>query len=191
MLESDYVPADVAKAKDLYVVLTGCSGGGKSALLGEITALPYAPHQFDLVVAFDVIEHAADDRRAWSEIQRVLKPGGRLLLSVPLHAARWTEFDELVGHARRYDLPELRALLTEFGLTVEKSAAFGMRPTNPRLLRHGMRWLSQHRSLAMPWYNWVLMPLGLKFQKRLNFVPGWLDASEADGVVLVCGRDPT
>lgn len=38
MPESDYVPADVAKAKERYVVLTGCSGGGKSDLLGEIAS---------------------------------------------------------------------------------------------------------------------------------------------------------
>lgn len=159
---------------------------GGTAVLGEITALPFAAARFDLIVAFDVIEHVDDDSRACSELCRVLKPGGRLLMSVPLHADRWTEFDALVGHARRYDVPALRALLAEHGLTVEKSAAFGMRPTNPRLLRHGMRWLAEHRTTAMRWYNWILMPLGLKFQKRLNFAPGWIDATEADGMVLVC-----
>ena len=162
---------------------------GGSAVLGDITALPFAAEQFDLVVAFDVLEHVTDDRCACRELCRVLKPGGRLLLSLPLHSGRWSEFDALVGHARRYDLPALRSLLAEHGLTVEKSAAFGMRPTNPRLLRQGMRWLSQHREIAMRWYNWVLMPLGLKFQKRLNFVPGWMEAAEADGIVLVCRRE--
>jgi hypothetical protein len=108
---------------------------------------------------------------------------------VPLHAGRWTEFDALVGHARRYDVPALRALLDDCGLAVEKSAAFGMRPTNPRLLRHGMRWLAEHREVAMRWYNWILLPLGLKFQKRLKFVPGWIDATEADGLVLLCRRE--
>lgn len=162
---------------------------GGSVVLGEITALPFAAQRFDLVVAFDVIEHVEDDRAACRELRRVLKPGGRLVMSVPLHAARWTEFDELVGHARRYDVAALRTLLAEHGLVVEQSAAFGMRPTNPRLLRHGMRWLTQHRATAMRWYNWVLMPLGLKFQKRLRFVPGWIDANEADGMVLVCRRE--
>jgi len=162
---------------------------GGTTVLGEITALPFGAERFDLVVAFDVIEHVDDDRRACGELTRVLKRGGRLLLSVPLHSARWTEFDALVGHARRYDVPDLRALLADHGLTVEKSAAFGMRTTNPRLLRHGMRWLSQHRAAAMRWYNWILMPLGLKFQKRLNFVAGWIDAAEADGMVLVCRRE--
>lgn len=163
---------------------------GGSAVLGEIDALPFPAQRFDLVVAFDVIEHVADDGCAAREISRVLKPGGHLVMSVPLHPARWSEFDALVGHARRYDVPALQALLAAHGLTVERSAAFGMRPTNPRLLHHGMRWLIQHRAAAMRWYNWVLLPLGLKLQKRLNFVPGWIDATEADGMVLVCRRGP-
>jgi SAM-dependent methyltransferase len=159
---------------------------GAAAVAGEITALPFAAQRFDLIVACDVIEHVEDDQGACRELHRVLKPGGLLLLSVPLHSARWTEFDQLVGHARRYDVPVLRALLAHHGLTVEKSAAFGMRPTNPRLLRQGMRWLSEHRTVAMRCYNWVLLPLGLKLQKRLRFVPGWIDAAEADGLVLLC-----
>lgn len=179
---SQFVDLSVAAVERLRAL-------GGSVVLGEIDSLPFAAERFDLVVAFDVIEHVADDRRACREICRVLKPGGRLLLSVPLHAARWTEFDALVGHARRYDLPALQTLLAQHGLTVERSAAFGMRPTNPRLLRHGMRWLSQHRVTAMRWYNWVFMPLGLKLQKRLRFVPGWIDAAEADGMVLVCRRN--
>jgi len=162
---------------------------GGSVVLGQITALPFAAQRFDLVVAFDVIEHVDDDRLACREICRVLKPGGHLLISVPLHAAHFSEFDTLVGHARRYNVEELRTLLADHGLIVEKSAPFGMRPTNPRLLHHGMRWLMEHRATAMRWYNWVLMPLGLKFQKRLKFDPGWIDASEADGMVLVCRRE--
>jgi len=161
---------------------------GGSAVLGEITALPFPAERFDLVVACDVLEHVSDDARACGELCRVLKPGGRLIMSVPLHSERWTEFDALVGHARRYDVPALRVLLAEHGLMVEQSATFGMRPTHPGLLRHGMRWLSEHRETAMRWYNWILMPLGLKFQKRLHLRPGWIEATEADGMVLVCRR---
>jgi len=170
-------------------VIERLNAHGGIATPGEVGTLAFGDREFDLVCAFDVIEHVEDDQRVFGEVSRVLKDDGVLICSVPLHADLWTEFDDWVGHARRYDVPALRALLTEHGLTVEKSAAFGMRPTNPRLLRHGMRWLSQHRATAMRWYNWVLMPLGLKFQKRLRFVPGWIDAAEADGMVLVCRRE--
>lgn len=163
---------------------------GGEAILGEITDLPFPAARFDLVVACDVVEHVADDRRACRELQRVLKPGGRLLVSVPLHSANWTEFDAMVGHARRYDVEELRTLLAEHGFTVEQSAAFGMRTTRPRWLNFGMRQLTQNPAFAMCWYNWVLMPLGLKFQRRMRFVPGWIEASQADGLVLLCRRVP-
>jgi SAM-dependent methyltransferase len=172
-------------------VVERLSGLGGSVVLGEITALPFAAARFDLVVAFDDIEHVEEDRCACRELYRVLKPGGHLLLSVPLHAAHWTEFDALVGHARRYDVEVLGALLAEHGFTVEKSAVFGMRTTHPQLLSFGMKWLTQHRAAAMPWYNWVLMPLGLKLQKPLSFSPGWIDAAKADGMVLVCRRELT
>ena len=162
---------------------------GGFARLGEITALPFPALKFDLVAAFDVIEHVENERRVFSELRRVLKPCGHLILSVPLHAARWTEFDELVGHARRYEASELRAILADHQLTVEKSAGFGMRPTNPRLLHLSMRLLTQHRAIAMRCYNWVFMPLGLIFQKRLRLMPGWIDAAGADGIVLVCRRE--
>lgn len=170
-------------------VVERLSSLGGFAVLGEITALPFPARSFDLVAAFDVIEHVENERGVFGELRRVLKPGGHLVLSVPLHAARWTEFDELVGHARRYEASELRAILADHQLTVEKSAGFGMRPTSPWLLRVSMRLLTRYRVIAMRCYNWVFMPLGLIFQKRLRFMPGWIDAAGADGIVLVCRRE--
>lgn len=185
------LPLDGAQFVDLSApVVARLKQLDGQAVLGDITDLPFASARFDLVVACDVVEHVTDDRRACDELSRVLKPGGRLLVSVPLHAANWTEFDVMVGHARRYDVEEFRALLAEHGFTVEKSAAFGMRTTRSGWLDFGMKQLTRHPAMAMGWYNWVLMPLGLKFQRRMRFVPGWIDASQADGLVLLCRREP-
>jgi hypothetical protein len=82
----------------------------------------------------------------------------------------------------------LRALIEDNGLTLEKSAAFGMAPRNPRLLKFGMDALAKHRTVAMFLYNWVLMPLGLLLQKRLQFSPGLIDTNGVDEVLLVCRR---
>ncbi len=161
--------------------------GGRAAV-GELSALPFADARFDLVAAFDVIEHVEDDRRVFGELGRVLKPGGVLLCSVPLHAAHWTSFDACVGHARRYEPEVLGALLAENGLVVERSAVFGMQPNNPRLLDYGVRVLMERRDRAMRWYNRVFMPLGLFFQKRLKFVPGLMDTRGVHEVALVCRR---
>lgn len=160
---------------------------GARVAQSEISALPFPSGEFDLVCALDIIEHVEDDRCALLELRRVLAPGGVLILSMPLHAARWTVFDEIVGHRRRYEPDSLDALLRQHGLAVRQSAAYGMQPRSPRLVEHGMWWLAHHRELAMWWYNRVFMPLGVLLQSRLAFAPGMIDVSRVDEIILVCG----
>jgi SAM-dependent methyltransferase len=135
-----------------------------------------------------VIEHVENDRRAFQELARVLKPGGTLLCSVPLQAAHWTSFDACVGHARRYDPATLRGLLATHGFTIEQSAVFGMQPNHPRLLDYGVRMLTIPRRRALRWYKRVILPLGPLFQKRLRFTPGRMDTRAVHEVALVCRR---
>jgi len=161
---------------------------GGAAVTGSMTDLPFNDGKFELVCAFDVVEHTKDDWLVFSEVSRVLKEGGRFILSVPLHARFWTKFDELVGHVRRYEPADLLALLAAHGLVLERSAAYGMQPTNPRLLGFGLWWLEHRRREALWWYNRILMPLGIFFQKRLEFVVGLIDLSGVDEVVLVCRK---
>ena len=163
---------------------------GGNAVPGEITALPYRDGEFGLVCAFDVIEHTEDDQQVFRELSRVLQDGAVLVFSVPLHEKCWTGFDDCVGHARRYEPAALLARIEDNGLTLEKSAPFGMAPKNPRLLKFGMDSLVKHRAGAMLLYNWVLMPLGRLLQKRLKFGPGMIDTNGVDEVLLVCRRRP-
>jgi SAM-dependent methyltransferase len=166
----------------------GASGTGNDTGQREAGTLPFADRHFDLVCAFDVIEHVEDDRALFSELGRVLNDGGTLLCSVPIHAHLWTRFDDVVGHARRYEPPDLAGILAANHLTIDKSAVFGMQPSNPRLVEYGMSWLERHRGWAMFWYNWVGMPLALKFQKPLTLVEGLIEAPGVDELLLVCGR---
>jgi SAM-dependent methyltransferase len=171
-------------------VVAQLNARGGVASAGEVSALPFRDGAFDLVGAFDVIEHIEDDRRVFSELSRVLKSGGALVLSVPLHARFWTEFDDYVGHARRYEPADLLALLADHHLAIERSAVFGMQPNNPRLLKFGMQWLTRHRTAAMRWYNWLFMPCGLLFQKRLKWAEGLIDPTGVPEIMLVCRRLP-
>jgi SAM-dependent methyltransferase len=57
----------------------------------------------DVVLLLDVLEHVADDFLFFSENLAAIKPGAHVLLSVPAHAALWTEHDVSFGHYRRYD----------------------------------------------------------------------------------------
>ena len=161
---------------------------GGIALPAEITDLPFSDGKFELVCAFDVIEHTEDDRRVFCEVSRVLKEGGLFIFSVPVHARLWTKFDAFVGHVRRYEPADLPALLADHGLEIERSAAYGMQPANPKLLDFGLWCLKHSRREAMWLYNKVLMPLGMLFQKRLRFVDGLVDATGVDEIVLVCRK---
>jgi SAM-dependent methyltransferase len=71
---------------------------------------------FDYLFAFEVLEHIRQDREVLREWMRYLKPGGRLLISVPAHQRKFGRSDELVGHVRRYEKDELRALLSGSGV---------------------------------------------------------------------------
>ena len=161
---------------------------GAQVAVGQVTRLPFADGSFDLVCAFDIIEHVDDDDGALSEVARTAKPGGTILISIPLHAAFWTAFDDFVGHKRRYDPPHLMSKLAKHRLTVERSAVFGMQPRSSRLVDFGMWWLLHDRERAMWWYNRVIMQLGLLFQKRLRLQSGMIATEGVDEVLLVCRK---
>jgi SAM-dependent methyltransferase len=169
-------------------VIERLTAHGGIALPAEITALPFNDGKFELVCAFDVIEHVEDDRLVFGEVSRVLTDGGLFVFAVPIHARFWTKFDEFVGHVRRYDPAELPALLAAYDMVIEDSAAYGMQPVNPRLLEFSMWCLKHSRREAMWLYNRILMPLGMLFQKRLKFVAGLVDAPGVDEIVLVCRK---
>ena len=93
---------------------------------GSATALPFADEAFDVVSAFDVVEHCEDDALAVSELARVLAPGGRMLLSVPAYQWAWSDHDVRAGHHRRYTKGQLDRVVEGAGLSVARSTyAFG------------------------------------------------------------------
>ena len=171
------------------LVVARLKAGGGLAQAGEITALPFADASFDLVAAFDVIEHVEDDRQVFSELTRVLKPDGLLLFSVPLHPAYWTTFDDYVGHSRRYAPVELEALIASHGLHIEKSTVFGMQSNNRRLLHYAVQGLMKYPDAALRCYNWLFFPLGRLLERPLKFTDGLLDLKNVHEVLLVCRRE--
>src|SRR5579863_4493880 len=161
---------------------------GASVMLGLVSSLPFTDGAFDLVCTLDIVEHVDDDDAALAEIARVAAPGAVLLLSAPLHPSRWTAFDDFVGHRRRYEPQQLLGKLARHGLAVERSGVYGMQPRSSKLLDFGMWWLTHHRERAMWWYNRALMPLGVRFQKKLTLAPGMIDATAVDEILLVCRK---
>jgi SAM-dependent methyltransferase len=83
-------------------------------IIASATHLPFRPSSFDIVMLIDVLEHIPDHRLAISEVFRVLKPNGIVLLSVPTFPSLWSKHDDLTFHQRRYTKASLSPLLTPF-----------------------------------------------------------------------------
>ena len=113
---------DVVGADFSPEALQFCVTRGAPAALAraDVRRLPFADGSFDVVTAMDIIEHIDDDKAAASEIFRVLKPGGRLLVTVPAFSSLWSEHDEALHHFRRYTTPHLKDLFQRVGLSVDK-----------------------------------------------------------------------
>lgn len=86
--------------------------------VGTMERVPYGDGTFDVVTALDVVEHIEDDVAALREAGRVLRPGGRIVITVPAYPWLWSEHDRALHHQRRYT----RAVLEE------RIAAAGLRP---------------------------------------------------------------
>jgi glycosyltransferase involved in cell wall biosynthesis/SAM-dependent methyltransferase len=72
---------------------------------------------FDLVCAFEVLEHIEDDRRILKQWVERVRPGGHVLVSVPADPQRYAAADELAGHFRRYSDADLSDLFESAGLS--------------------------------------------------------------------------
>lgn len=81
-----------------------------SVIQGSILELPYADQSFDLVCAFDVIEHVDNDELAVQELSRVCNKDGSVLVTVPALMSLWSEHDEINHHFRRYRIKGLKRL---------------------------------------------------------------------------------
>ncbi|MGO4256411.1 class I SAM-dependent methyltransferase [Marmoricola sp. RAF53] len=111
---------------------------GLDVLPGDARELPFPDDSFDLVLSTDAWEHVVEDDQVAREARRVLRRGGRLLVTVPAGMDLWSGHDLALGHHRRYERPELIELVERAGFQVE--AAFGwnvlLRPIARMRRRH-------------------------------------------------------
>jgi SAM-dependent methyltransferase len=88
--------------------------GDSGSVVASLDDLP--DESFDLLCAFEVLEHLPDDHGSLAEWVEWLRPGGDVLVSVPAHRHRFAAHDTRTGHLRRYDPADLEALLASAGL---------------------------------------------------------------------------
>jgi len=79
---------------------------------------------YDVIGAFDVIEHIEQDEKVLSNLARALNTGGMLLITVPQHKWLWSEADEYACHVRRYSRSELVSKAKLAGLSIEYVTSF-------------------------------------------------------------------
>ena len=119
-VEPDPTSAATARAR------VAAAGAGGEVRLGRVEDVVEADRQFDLVCAFEVLEHLEDDEAALSAWVERVRPGGWLLLSTPAFDARMAAWDEVVGHYRRYEPDGMRALLEAQGLVDVEVVVYGV-----------------------------------------------------------------
>lgn len=90
---------------------------------GDARRSPFR-HTFDLIGAFDVVEHLEEDEAILTHLHGALRPNGHLLVTVPAHQTLWSYFDEAAHHCRRYSRGELAAKLDRAGFQVQYLTEF-------------------------------------------------------------------
>jgi SAM-dependent methyltransferase len=89
----------------------------------DVRRLPFA-REFDVVCAFDVLEHLDDDGQMLNEMGRTVRQGGGLVVTVPQHPQLWSRVDDFSRHRRRYRRRELVARVQGAGFSVQRVTSF-------------------------------------------------------------------
>jgi SAM-dependent methyltransferase len=129
-------------------------------LCGDGARLPLRDASIDLVVSFETIEHVPDAAALVREIRRVLKPGGRLVLSTPNRAFGPPErHTDNPFHIREFTADELRCLLRA---SFEQVQLYGQRPSAAYRYVPFLMLEPHYEPSALAWKLLVRLPFGLK-----------------------------
>lgn len=148
----------------------------------SLQSLPFSANYFDLATCVDVIYHRAvkNDQKAISELYRVLKPKGILIIKVPAHPWLRLSHDRFVHTKRRYQRKELVDKLKRAEFQLVKISFVNMTLLTPAIFKHWGEKLSpppKHQSLIQPipkfinrilievlsWENYLVEKIGLPF----------------------------
>ena len=97
---------------------------GIEAINASLTELPFKNNTYDLICAFDVIEHIEDHEKALDEIYRVLRPHGKYFLTVPAFQSLWSNHYVVNHHYRRYTKKKFNSLISNSNLKIDYSTYF-------------------------------------------------------------------
>ncbi len=143
-VELDKTAAGMARDRNLAPVFYG-------KLPNE---LPEFPRKFDVVTVFDVIEHVKDDGASLQALSSMLKPGGRIVVTVPAFNFLWSQHDDENHHQRRYRRRDLVNLAYQSGLSLDYISYFNFWLFPPvagvRLIRKIFPYQGSWQDMRMP-----------------------------------------
>ena len=97
---------------------------GRVIIRSPLPELDGVSNDYDLIGAFDVIEHIDDDAASLASIATRLKPGGKFVMTVPAHQWMWSAHDTVNHHKRRYSKAGLKALIIGSPMKLEAIGYF-------------------------------------------------------------------
>jgi SAM-dependent methyltransferase len=147
--------------------------------------------EFDVVGAFDVLEHLVEDETALAQMFNAARPGGGLLVTVPQQRYLWSASDQFAMHQRRYSRAELRAKVRKAGFEIERITSFNSLLLPLMILS---RMHQKRRGDLQPWRELEISPAlnkaleGILTIERLMITNGV--SFPAGGSLLLIGRKP-
>ena len=156
----------------------------------DARAIPFEC-EFDVVGAFDVLEHVIEDANVLAQMFKAAQRGGGLLVTVPQHPFLWSASDQYARHQRRYNCSELRRKVESAGFQIQRITSFNS------LLLPLMLWSRLQRKRNHDFQPWHEFEIGTTLNKTLESILKFermvikTGASfPAGGSLLLVGRKP-
>lgn len=153
--------------------------------------IPFS-QEFDVIAAFDVLEHIVEDETVLEQMFQALRPGGGILLTVPQHQFLWSAIDEHSMHQRRYRRIDLRSKVERAGFRIERTTSF-ISLLLPFMLASRMK-RNRSRDFRL-WEEFEISPsLNAAFENVLTFERTLIKAGisfPAGGSLLLAAFKPT
>ena len=145
-------------------------------------------NKFDAIGMFDVLEHLEDHSFALSQVSKMLKPRGKIFVTVPAHKWLWNHHDVMSNHKRRYSRKELELVLEKAGFQIIESRFFFIAILPLLFFRRILYIAKGNKMIQNPEENMRINPvinsILLKLTRLENYLSKWLP--NISGGSLLC-----
>jgi len=167
--------------------------GLKDLTRSDLERIKLPSGSFNAAFALDILEHIRDDRKALREIHRILKPGGKLLITAPAYQWLFSEHDEVCHHYRRYTLSGMTTKVEQAGFKVLRKSYCIMFLFFPlAALLHFRSLFKRDKKImtsVVPLPSWLnLLLIGLLYLE--NLLLRFLDLPFGVSVILLAEKPP-